>query len=136
LFATVISGISSANLTPASGRQDHTASPSASAPFVIGTIRVHRIPPRVRDDREPPLQWDETARDMQVIWVRRERKYFLMEHWTTQITLMALAFLLSTRMALKAFSSGVDTGSLTVLLPYQLFRESTGSGIKATNAFV
>jgi hypothetical protein len=24
-------------------------------------IRVHRIPPRVRDDREPPLQWDETA---------------------------------------------------------------------------
>jgi hypothetical protein len=23
-------------------------------------IRVHRIPPRVRDDREPPLQWDET----------------------------------------------------------------------------
>ena len=26
----------SANLTPASGRQDHTTSPSASAPFVIG----------------------------------------------------------------------------------------------------
>jgi hypothetical protein len=24
-------------------------------------IRVHRIPPRVRDDREPPLRWDETA---------------------------------------------------------------------------
>ena len=24
-------------------------------------IRVHRIPPRVRDDREPPLEWDETA---------------------------------------------------------------------------
>jgi hypothetical protein len=23
-------------------------------------IRVHRIPPRVRDDREPPLVWDET----------------------------------------------------------------------------
>src|SRR5207248_9050318 len=28
-FATVIGGISSANLTPASGRQDHTTSPSA-----------------------------------------------------------------------------------------------------------
>jgi hypothetical protein len=25
-------------------------------------IRVHRIPPRVRDDRDTPLQWDETAR--------------------------------------------------------------------------
>jgi hypothetical protein len=36
---------------------------------------------------------------MQVIWVKRERKYFLMEHWTTQITLTALAFLFSTRMA-------------------------------------
>jgi hypothetical protein len=28
---------SSANLTPASRRQDHTTSPSASVPFVIGT---------------------------------------------------------------------------------------------------
>ena len=24
-------------------------------------IRVHRIPPRVRDDRDTPLEWDETA---------------------------------------------------------------------------
>jgi hypothetical protein len=45
----------SANLTPASGRQDHTTSPSASAPFVKGANHVHRIPPRVRDDRDPPL---------------------------------------------------------------------------------
>jgi hypothetical protein len=67
LFATIAGEISFANLTRASGRQDHTASPSASVPFVIGTISVHRIPPRVRDDREPPLQWDETARDKQVI---------------------------------------------------------------------
>jgi hypothetical protein len=27
-------------------------------------IHVHRIPPRVRDDREPPLMWDETALDI------------------------------------------------------------------------
>jgi hypothetical protein len=32
-------------------------------------IRVHRIPPRVRDDREPPLRWDETAVISEVIWV-------------------------------------------------------------------
>jgi hypothetical protein len=31
---------------------------------------VHRIPPRVRDDREPPLMWDETVRDKEMIWVR------------------------------------------------------------------
>jgi hypothetical protein len=44
-----------ANLTPASRRQDHTTLPSASAQFVKRAARVHRIPPRVRDDREPPL---------------------------------------------------------------------------------
>ena len=31
--------------------------------------RVHCIPPRVRDDRDTPLEWDETAADMAVIWV-------------------------------------------------------------------
>ena len=50
------------NLTPASRRQDHTTSPSALALFVISTTGVHRIPPRVRDDREPPLKWGGTER--------------------------------------------------------------------------
>src|SRR5438876_6895057 len=49
-----------ADLTPASGRQNHTTSPSAAARFVKRTDRVHRIPPRVRDDREPPPLWDGT----------------------------------------------------------------------------
>jgi hypothetical protein len=36
------------NLAPASERQDHTTSPSASATFVSRAIRVHRIPaPRI-----------------------------------------------------------------------------------------
>jgi hypothetical protein len=43
------------DLTPASRRQDHTTSPSASSAVVIGTISVHRIPLHVRDDRETPL---------------------------------------------------------------------------------
>ena len=46
----------SASLTPASGRQDHTTSPSASAQFVKSAISVHRIPPHVCDDRETPLR--------------------------------------------------------------------------------
>jgi hypothetical protein len=54
--------IASANLTPASGRQDHTTSPSASSAFVKGAIRVHRIPPRVRDDRDTPLCGTERRR--------------------------------------------------------------------------
>src|SRR6266487_4631728 len=43
-----------ADLTPASGRQNHTTSPSASAPFVKGAARVHRIPPRVDDVAQRP----------------------------------------------------------------------------------
>src|SRR6266567_8305301 len=49
-----------ADLTPASGRQNDTTSPSAAARFVKRTDRVHRIPPRVRDVRNAPL-WDGTA---------------------------------------------------------------------------
>jgi hypothetical protein len=46
----------SANLMPASGHQDHTTSPSASGALVFGNIRVHRIPPHARDDRETPSE--------------------------------------------------------------------------------
>src|SRR3954452_4200092 len=49
-FLSPSSADRSANLTPASRRQDHTTSSSASAPFVKSTKRVHRIPSRVRDD--------------------------------------------------------------------------------------
>ena len=60
--------LSSANLTPASGRQDHTTSPSARGALVRSVPCVHRIPPRVRDDREPPLGWDGMAGNMELIW--------------------------------------------------------------------
>jgi hypothetical protein len=59
----------STSLTPASRRQDHTTSPSASQRPRQSAARVHRIPPRVHDDRDTPLQWDETARDIELIWV-------------------------------------------------------------------
>src|ERR1700726_735784 len=58
----------SANLTPASGRQDHTSSPSASHAVRQKRIRVHRIPPRVRDDRDTPLEWGGTANHIVLIW--------------------------------------------------------------------
>jgi len=63
----------STNLTPASGRQDHTTSPSARSALVSSAARVHRIPSRVRDDREPPLQRDGTARIIQLILFRKNR---------------------------------------------------------------
>jgi hypothetical protein len=43
-----------ADLTPASGRQNHTTSPYAPARFVKRTDRVHRIPPRVDDVAQRP----------------------------------------------------------------------------------
>ena len=45
-------------------------------------IRVHRIPSRVRDDRDTPLMWDETAGDIEVIWGKREAEYFCKGGWT------------------------------------------------------
>jgi hypothetical protein len=65
-LATVISGSLPANLTPASGCQDHTTSPSAAS-IVVRCANAHptqlRPPhpvPNVHDDREAPLLW---ARD-------------------------------------------------------------------------
>ena len=43
-------------LTPASRRQDHTILPSASRAVRQRHISVHRIPSRIRDDRETPLR--------------------------------------------------------------------------------
>jgi hypothetical protein len=43
-----------ADLTPASGSQNHTISPSALARFVCARCRVHRIPSRVDDVAQRP----------------------------------------------------------------------------------
>ena len=75
------------DLTPASRRQDHTTSPSASRAVRQQHVCVHRIPSRVRDDRDTPLEWDETAALMDLIWGKREGIYFCKRGWTTQITL-------------------------------------------------
>ena len=72
----------SANLTPASRRQDHTTSPSASGALVLCTLRVHRIPPRVRDDRDTPLEWDETERIAKLICFFGKPEYFCKRGWT------------------------------------------------------
>ena len=39
--------------------------------LVSSTPCVHRIPPRVRDDRDTPLEWGGTAMDIDLIWVCR-----------------------------------------------------------------
>src|ERR1700682_3393441 len=92
------------DLTPASRRQDHTTSPSASSAVVLHAANrsrrairpalashaqhccVHRISSRVRDDRDTPLVWDETAAVIEVIWVSAEQKNFLLWDSTAAIT--------------------------------------------------
>src|SRR6478672_3544557 len=71
----------SADLTPASGRQNDTTWPYASASFVrlafahLTLPRPPHPPPNVRDDsRNAPL-WAGTMRDIEVIWVRRQTKF-------------------------------------------------------------
>jgi hypothetical protein len=56
-------------LTPTLGRQDHTTSPYAAVPFVIGPSASTASRPAFRDDREPPLLVGRDARIVQVIWV-------------------------------------------------------------------
>jgi hypothetical protein len=48
--------------------------------------RVHRISSRVRDDRDTPLVWDETAAGMRVIWGKTEQEYFSLWEWTSTAT--------------------------------------------------
>jgi hypothetical protein len=80
--ATVAMRIAPHDLTPASGRQNHTPSPSASAALVSRSFRVHRISARVRDDREPPLLSGETRGEEPLICPTRQEKYFFREGWT------------------------------------------------------
>ena len=53
-FATVACSALTANLTPASRRQDHTSSPSASAPFVKSASASTAARSNVRDDGQRP----------------------------------------------------------------------------------
>src|ERR1700733_11004456 len=64
-----------ANLTPASGCQDHTSSPSAASNARQARRRVHRIPPRVRDVASRPSEWDGMGRDILLIWVRPQAMF-------------------------------------------------------------
>src|SRR5258706_16079353 len=87
----------SANLTPASGRQDHTTSPSASQASLVSVLLIahksfdspcdpiarktlprplHPVP-NVRDDRDTPLLWDGMAGVLEVILGGAKTEIFL-----------------------------------------------------------
>src|SRR3984957_17654658 len=71
------------NLTPASGRQDHTTSPSARNVIRLLTCRVHRIPcPTSVTIAKRPSVWAGMGSDVEVICVKGKSKYFCKGGWT------------------------------------------------------
>jgi len=81
-------GLLPASLTPASGRQNHTTSPSAATSLVHTSLTCDDAAastashPDVRDDRDTPLVGNEMTGDMWVICLKREEDYFLRQGWT------------------------------------------------------
>jgi hypothetical protein len=75
-------------LTPASGRQDHTTSPSAFALFVysVKASTASRLTSVTIAKR--PSVWDGTAKDIVLIWVKLEQEYFFGSDWTAGIRLI------------------------------------------------
>ena len=64
------------DLTPAPRRQNHTTSPYASATLVSRDLGVHRIPPRIRDDRERPSSCGDDRRSYAAALGEREARNF------------------------------------------------------------
>src|SRR3954452_4652776 len=79
----------STNLMPASGHQNHTTSPSASAPFVSAAFASTASRPAFVTIASRPL-WDGTGRVIVLIWVKRRKEYFCKWDWTGQIILIRL----------------------------------------------
>jgi hypothetical protein len=106
----------STDLTPASGRQDHTALPSATGTFVSRASTSIASPPNVRDDRERPSYRVRTGESVELICPTAQVKYFCEEDWTTQITLSPLmksSFWRIDFANLKAFVSEMTQGNRT-----------------------
>src|SRR3984957_12394550 len=74
-----------ANLTPASGCQDHTPSPSASAPFVKGPSASTASRPAFSDDRETPLIVGRDREQYRIIRIFCKAEYFFWRSLTTQV---------------------------------------------------
>jgi len=95
------------NLTPASGRQDHTILPSAATSLVSGlfdrsqafrlALRSHRAQNAAASTASHPAfvtimirpsVWDGMAKVLEVIWGVRKQEYFCIQDWTGGIRLI------------------------------------------------
>jgi hypothetical protein len=75
------------SLTPASGRQDHTPSPSALALFVKSAAASTAFRPAFVTIAKRPFE-EQNARVVKVICPTSEAKYFFEQDWTGSISLI------------------------------------------------
>jgi hypothetical protein len=76
LLVTVACGSSSASLTPAQGRQDHTPSPSAPAALVARAVASIASRLAFRDDAQRPSASRRDQPKRTIIFRKAEEKYF------------------------------------------------------------
>jgi len=75
-----------ANLTPASGRQDHATSPSAGRRVRLRAASVHRIPrPTFVTIAKRPFVWAGTLESIKLFLPGGEAKYFWNWGWTAML---------------------------------------------------
>jgi hypothetical protein len=105
-----LSGIASANLMPASGHQDHTASPSASSAFVKAprASTASRLTSVTIAKR--PLRKGGTGGGCKVIWVKPEQISFCKQDWTGRISLNCFNkfYFARTRLSVSASKAAKD----------------------------
>jgi|SRR5215208_7232739 len=82
-LATVIGGSLRQLDASVGASEPHVFAVREARAFVFRAACVHRIPPRVRDDREPPL-CGTGRRVLEMIWGKREEEYFCAKGWTGQ----------------------------------------------------
>jgi hypothetical protein len=95
-LVTVARRMNSANLTPASRRQDHTTSPSASTAVRLQRAASTASRANVRDECETPLCGRDGS-DIDLIWANREAISFCKSGWTGEISLIRLKKLAAAR---------------------------------------
>src|ERR1700678_1065466 len=107
-------------LADTSAKLDASVGASGPHDFAVRKIALSSVAPPasiasrpyVRDDRETPLCVGGMAADIEVIWVRRERKYFCEKDWTTQIRLKLKVNFSSARMTSTGYPGGLAQSAI------------------------
>jgi hypothetical protein len=88
--------------------------------------RVHRIPPRVRDDRDTPLLSSRDSGEKPLIWGRNKAEYICRANWTAQIRLNLFEKLAFSRNLFQCDVEGDEEAARAGRLPGDVLQAFTG----------